>query len=80
MSKPTSTRSSPPSSVVVRIITNHVHAIEALADASADSLNHATLHSSYENTISLACALYSSENLTNQYTALAMENEDLLLE
>jgi hypothetical protein len=63
MSEPISTRSSPPSSIIVRIVTNHVHTIEALTTTSADSLDHATLHSSYENTISLTHILYSSENL-----------------
>jgi hypothetical protein len=64
----------------VRIITNHIDAVEALTAASADSLDHAMLHSSYENTISLARALHSSENLTDQFTTLATENEDLMLE
>jgi hypothetical protein len=37
------------------------------------------LLSSYENVISLTHTLHSSENLTNQFTALATENEDLML-
>jgi hypothetical protein len=80
MSAPTSTESSPPSSIIVRIVANHIHAIEALAAASADSLDHARLRSSYENAISLAHTLQSSENLTNRFAALATENEDLTLE
>jgi hypothetical protein len=80
MSEPASTESSPPSSVIVRIIANHVRAIEALAATSADSLDYATLRSSYKNAISLARALYSSENLTDRFAALATENEDLILE
>jgi hypothetical protein len=75
-----STESTPQSSVVVRIVADHVRAVEALAAASADSLDHATLHSSYENAISLARALHSSENLTDRFAALATENEDLALE
>jgi hypothetical protein len=75
----TSTESTPQSPVVMRIIADHVHAIEALAAASADSLDHAMLHSSYENAISLARALHSSENLTDWFTTLANENEDLAL-
>jgi hypothetical protein len=67
------------SPIIMRIVSNHTHAIEALAAASADSLNHATLHSSYENTINLAHALHSSENLTNQFATLVTENEDLVL-
>jgi hypothetical protein len=75
-----STESTPQSSVIVRIIADHVCAIEALAATSTDSLDYATLHSSYENAISLARALHSSENLTDRFTALATENEDLALE
>jgi hypothetical protein len=75
-----STELTPQSSVVVRIVADHVRAVEALAAASADSLDHATLPSSYENAISLARALHSSENLTDRFTALATENEDLALE
>jgi hypothetical protein len=80
MSEPASTQSSPPASVVRRIIADHARAIEALAAASANSLDHTTLLSSYENAISLAHALHSSENLTDQFTALATKNEDLALE
>jgi hypothetical protein len=79
MSEPASTGSSPPSSLVVRIVADHVRAVEALAAASTDSLDHAMLCSSYENAISLARTLHSSENLTDRFTALATENEDLAL-
>jgi hypothetical protein len=75
-----STEATPQSSVIVRIITDHVRTIEALAATSADSLDHTMLHSSYENAISLARTLHSSENLTDRFTALATENEDLALE
>jgi hypothetical protein len=64
----------------VRIVADHIHAIKALAAASVDSLDHTTLRSSYENAISLAHALHSSENLTDRFTALATKNEDLALE
>jgi uncharacterized protein (DUF3084 family) len=80
MPAPPSTESSPPSSVVVRIVADHIHAVEALATASADSLDHATLRSSDENAISLARALHSSENLTDRFAALATEHEHLALE
>jgi hypothetical protein len=80
MSEPISTGSSPLSSIIMRIITHDVHAVKALAATSMDSLDHAMLRSSYENAISLARALYSSKNLTDQFTALATENEDLMLE
>jgi BioD-like phosphotransacetylase family protein len=69
-----------PSPVIVRIVSDHARAIEALAAASADSLDHATLRSSYENAINLARALHSSENLTDRFAALVTENEDLALE
>jgi hypothetical protein len=80
MSESAYTELSPPFSIIMRIITNHVHTIKALATASMDSLNHTTLCSSYENVISLTCTLYSSKNLTDQFAALATENEDLVLE
>jgi hypothetical protein len=80
MSEPAPTEPSPPASIVVRIIADHTRAVEALAAASTDSLDHATLLSSYENVISLARALHSSENLTDRFAALATENEDLALE
>jgi hypothetical protein len=80
MSEPASTEPSPPASVVIRIIADYARAIEALATTSTDSLDHATLLSSYENLISLAHGLHSIENLTDQFAALATENEDLALE
>jgi hypothetical protein len=64
----------------MRIITDHVYAIKALATTSMNSLDHAMLLSSYENTISLAHTLHSSENLTDRFTALATKNKDLALE
>jgi hypothetical protein len=64
----------------MRIVSDHARAVEALAAASADSLDHAMLHSSYENAINLARALHSSENLTDRFTALVTENKDLALE
>jgi hypothetical protein len=80
MSEPASTESSPPSSIVVRIVADHVRAIEALAATSAKSLDYATLLSSYENAISLTCVLHSSENLTDRFATLPTKNEDLVLE
>jgi hypothetical protein len=64
----------------VRIISDYACAIEALAAASTDSLDHTTLCSSYENTINLAHALYCSENLTDRFATLVTKNEDLMLE
>jgi hypothetical protein len=64
----------------MRIVTDHIHAIEALAAALADSLDHATLRSSYENAISLTRILHSSENLTDRFATVATEKEDLALE
>jgi hypothetical protein len=76
MSEPTSatTESSPPSSIIMKIIADHIHAIEALAAASANSLDHAMLRTSYDNAINLARTLHCSENLTDRFTALAAEN------
>jgi hypothetical protein len=82
MSEPTpaTAESSPLPFVIVRIVTDHVHAIKALAATAADCLDHAMLRSSYENTINLAWVLYSSENLTDWFDTLVTENEDLALE
>jgi hypothetical protein len=63
----------------MRIIANHIHAIKALAATSTDSLDYTTLYSIYKNAISLAHTLHSSKNLTDQFTTLATENEDLML-
>jgi hypothetical protein len=64
----------------MRIITDHIRAIKALAGTSMDSLNHAMLRSSYENAINLACVLHSSKNLTDQFDVVVTKNEDLMLE
>jgi hypothetical protein len=77
---PATTESSPASSIVMTIIADHVRAIDALAAASANSLDHTILRTSYENTINLTRDLHSSENLTDRFAALAAENEDLALE
>jgi hypothetical protein len=81
MSKPVpaTTESSPLSSVIMRIITDHVRAVKALTGTSANSLDHATLCSTYENAIDLARVLHSSENLTDRFAMLVTENEDLTL-
>jgi hypothetical protein len=76
---PATTLLSPPSSIIMRIISDHTHAIEALTAASTDSLDYAMLHSSYENVINLTCILHSSENLTNWFATLVTKNEDLAL-
>jgi hypothetical protein len=79
MSEPASTELFSLSSVIIRIIADYIHAIEALTTTSVNSLDHAMLLSSYENMISLAYTLYSRENLTNQYATLATKNKDLML-
>jgi hypothetical protein len=63
----------------MRIISDNICAIEALTAASADSLDHTILYSSYENTINLTHVLHSSKNLTDQFAMLVTENEDLAL-
>jgi hypothetical protein len=80
MSEPASTESPPPASIIIRMIADHTRAIAAVVTASANSLDHTTLLSSYENAISLARTLHSSENLTDQFAALATKNEDRALE
>jgi hypothetical protein len=77
---PATSKLSPPPFIIVRIIADDIHAIEALAATSADSHDHATLHTSYENAINLTYTLYSSENLTNWFAALVTETEDIMLE
>jgi hypothetical protein len=63
----------------MRIIADHVHAIEALTAASMDSLDHTMPRSSYKNAINLACTLHSSKNLTDRFATLAAKNKDLAL-
>lgn len=77
--EPTTIVSSPPPSMIVRIISDEIHAVEALAATCVDCLNHAMLHSSYSNAINLACTLHSSDNLTDWFTVLVTENQDLKL-
>jgi hypothetical protein len=71
---------SPPFSIIIRIVTDYIHGIEALAIASIDSLDYAMLYSSYKNAINLTYILHSSKNLTNRFTALITKNKDLMLE
>jgi hypothetical protein len=79
MSEPISTELSPLSSIIIRIITNHIYAIEAFAATSTNSLNDAILLSYYENASSLTRTPYSSKNLNDQCATLATKNEDLIL-
>jgi hypothetical protein len=70
----------PDSPLIVRILADHAHAIEALAATSADSLDPATLRASYEGAVNLTRVLNTIENLTDRFTALAAEIEDLSLD
>jgi hypothetical protein len=70
----------PDSPLIVRILADHARAIEALATTSADSLDPATLRASYEGAVNLARVLNTSENLTDRFTALTAEIEDLSLD
>jgi hypothetical protein len=65
---------------MIKIVTEYARAMEALMTATADSLDHAMLHTSYENGINLAHILHSSENLTDWFGALVTETEDLMLD
>jgi chorismate-pyruvate lyase len=78
MSEPTTTPTESP--VIMWIITDHTQAIEALASSPADSLDAITLRANYEGVVNLARTLNTSENLTNRFTALTAENDDLSLE
>jgi hypothetical protein len=69
----------PDSPLIVRILRDHANAIEALATTSADSFDPATLRASYKGAVNLTYALNTSENLTNQFTALTTKIEDLSL-
>jgi hypothetical protein len=62
------------------MLADHGHTIEALAATSTNSFDPATLHASYEGAVNLAHTLNTSENLTNQFTALATKIEDLSLD
>jgi hypothetical protein len=70
----------PNSPLIVRILTDHAHAIEALAATSADSFDPATLCVSYEGAVNITHAFNTSKNLTDQFTALAAKIEDLSLD
>jgi hypothetical protein len=64
----------------MRIIADHVRAVEALTTTLMNAIDHAMLCTSYENAINLAHMLHSTENLTDQFATLATENKDLALE
>jgi hypothetical protein len=70
----------PDSPLIMQILVDHARTIKALAATSADSLDPATLRVSYEGAVNLACVLNTSENLTDQLTALATEIKDLSLD
>jgi hypothetical protein len=70
----------PLSSIIMRIVANHVRDVKAITTTSINSLDYATLRCSYENVFNLAQVLHSSENLTNRFATLVTKNEDLLLE
>jgi hypothetical protein len=68
------------SPVIIWIIADHTQAINALASFPTDSLDAVTLHANYEGAVNLAHTLNTSENLTNWFTTLTTENEELSLE
>jgi hypothetical protein len=71
---------SPPSFVIVEIVTGYTCPIKAFTATSADSLDHAMLHTTYKNAINLACTLHSSKNLTDWFAALVTETEHLMIQ
>jgi hypothetical protein len=78
-SAPTAAKLSPLPFVIMRIIADHLHAIEAITATSTDSHDYATLCTRYENAINLPHTLHCSKNLSNQFTMLVTETEDLAL-
>jgi hypothetical protein len=62
---PATSKLSPLPFVIMKIVTSYASTLQALSATSTYSLDHAMLCTSYENTINLTCALYTSENLTN---------------
>jgi hypothetical protein len=70
----------PDSPLIVRILADHARTIEALATSSTDSFDPATLRASYDGGVNLAHALNTSENLTDRFTAITAEIEDLSLD
>jgi hypothetical protein len=74
------TAPTPDSPLIVRILADHAHAIEALAATSTDSLDPATLCASYEGAVNLTRVLNTSENLTDWFTGLTAKIEDLSLD
>jgi hypothetical protein len=66
--------------IIMTIITSHTHTFNTLTTTSTESLDYSIYSMSYENAINLAYALYSSKNLTDQFTALLTKTEDLILE
>jgi hypothetical protein len=67
----------PESFAIVRIMADHARGLEALAAASADNLDPATLCTRYNNAIQLARALNASENLTESFATLLSNIEAL---
>jgi hypothetical protein len=60
----------PESFAIVRIMADRTRGLEALAAASADNLDPATLRTRYNNAIQLARALNASENLTERFATI----------
>jgi hypothetical protein len=76
---PATAKLSPPPFIIVKSIAGHALALKALAPTSTDSLDPAMIHTSYINAIHPSCTLYSSENLTDWFTALVTVSQDLML-
>jgi ABC-type transporter Mla subunit MlaD len=67
----------PKSFAIVKIMSDRARGLEALAAASADNLDPATLRTGYNNAIQLARALNASENLTERFATLLSDIETL---
>jgi hypothetical protein len=71
------TNNEPETFAIVKIMATRARGLEALATASADNLDPATLCTRYNNTIQLARALNASENLTEQFATLLSDTKTL---
>jgi hypothetical protein len=67
----------PETFAIVKIMATRTRGLEALAAASADNLDPATLRTRYNNAIQLARALNASENLTERFATLLSDTETL---
>jgi hypothetical protein len=71
------TNDEPKTFPIVKIMATRARGLEALAAASADNLDPATLCTRYNKAIQLARTLNASENLTERFATLLSDTETL---